>query len=297
MNEANPKVLKHGDFDRPADTTPMFGTRVQTPKVAFSLGPSAPYEVSFVTDRDIITTFFKAYSVNIAIESDRVEPFQSIPYRFHFTPPGIRVYSQALADAGGMLEVNFAPEVRQSLYRDGVIGQRVDIGRTILDIPVPRANGLIRMAIRLVLSPYKPDSITIESLGVLILSETLRTVLRLGSQDFSPDIGLCRPRLATSLDLIEAELDEDLSLHRLADAVGLSVYHFAKAFKIAMGMPPRQYVIERRMARARDLLTGTSLSLADIAYTVGFSSQSHMTAAFSARLGVTPLGYREAMAV
>ena len=96
--------------------------------------------------------------------------------------------------------------------------------------------------------------------------------------------------------MIEAELDQDISLQPLADAAGLSMFHFAKAFKSALGLPPRQYVIERRLARARDLLSATALPLADIAYAVGFSSQSHMTAAFSARLGVTPAGYRDVVA-
>ena len=100
-------------------------------------------------------------------------------------------------------------------------------------------------------------------------------------------------RIKRVLEFVEAHLDQDLTLHDLCAQAGLSPFHFAKVFKAAIGQPPRQYILERRIARARDFLVTTCLSLAEIAYAVGFSSQSHMTAAFSARLGVTPLGYRE----
>ena len=59
-----------------------------------------------------------------------------------------------------------------------------------------------------------------------------------------------------------------------------------------MGSSPHQYVLDRRIARAREQLELGGDSLANIAYAFGFSSQAHMTSIFKKRIGVTPGRYR-----
>lgn len=106
-------------------------------------------------------------------------------------------------------------------------------------------------------------------------------------RDMSPE------RLAKLQEKIEAELDTPLALDQLAAVVGFERFHFARAFKAATGQSPHQYILDRRVARARQLLEGKEIfSLAEVAYTVGFSSQAHMTDVFRKRLGVTPGIYR-----
>jgi AraC family transcriptional regulator len=92
---------------------------------------------------------------------------------------------------------------------------------------------------------------------------------------------------------IEEHLDAGLSLEQLAAAAHLSVYHFARQFKAAIGLPPHQYVINRRVERARQLLqAGTDLSLAEVAAGAGFSDQSQLTHHFKRLVGVTPGQFR-----
>jgi len=75
----------------------------------------------------------------------------------------------------------------------------------------------------------------------------------------------------------------------MAAAAHLSVYHFARQFKAATGLPPHQYVIMRRVERARQLLqAGTDLSLAEVAAHAGFSDQSQFSHHFKRLVGVTP---------
>jgi AraC family transcriptional regulator len=75
----------------------------------------------------------------------------------------------------------------------------------------------------------------------------------------------------------------------MAAVARLSVYHFARQFRAATGLPPHQYVIARRVERARQLLeAGTHLSLAEVAAHVGFSDQSQLGHHFKRLLGVTP---------
>lgn len=99
---------------------------------------------------------------------------------------------------------------------------------------------------------------------------------------------LSEKRLADVLKLADARLDEPLSLDHLAAAAGVSRYHFCRVFKAKTGLSPHRYVMAMRIERATRLLTSSCLSLAEIAYTCGFSSQAHMTDLFRKHAGLTP---------
>ena len=101
------------------------------------------------------------------------------------------------------------------------------------------------------------------------------------------------PRILRRIrDRIEAELDSQLSLASLAKESGYSRAHFLRMFRAATGLTPHQYVLERRLSNAQQLLRQSKMFLADIALKCGFSSQTHMNDIFRKRLGVTPLEYR-----
>ena len=79
----------------------------------------------------------------------------------------------------------------------------------------------------------------------------------------------------------------------MAAVAHVSTYHFARQFKAATGLPPHQYVIARRVERARQLLqAGTDLSLAEVAARAGFSDQSQFSCHFKRLVGVTPGQFR-----
>ncbi|MBD2309115.1 helix-turn-helix transcriptional regulator [Chroococcidiopsis sp. FACHB-1243] len=90
------------------------------------------------------------------------------------------------------------------------------------------------------------------------------------------------------VDFIEANLEKNISLTQLAEIVRLSPYHFAHLFKKSTHTSPHQYLILRRIERAKQLIVMGNLSLAAIAQTVGFASQGHFTYHFKRLVGVTP---------
>ncbi|MCE9669761.1 AraC family transcriptional regulator [Myxococcus stipitatus] len=87
---------------------------------------------------------------------------------------------------------------------------------------------------------------------------------------------------------IEAHLARRIRVEELARHSGLSVFYFTRAFRQSMAMTPHAYVQQRRVERARELLSHTSHSLREIALEVGFSSQSHFTTVFRRLTGLTP---------
>jgi len=93
-------------------------------------------------------------------------------------------------------------------------------------------------------------------------------------------------------DHIAAHLHQKITNDSLAQMAGLSTAHFCAAFKQTEGVSPRRYVVQYRVRRARQLLTSTDMSLAEIADAVGFSNPSHCIQYFRAIVGVTPGEYR-----
>lgn len=91
---------------------------------------------------------------------------------------------------------------------------------------------------------------------------------------------------------IDANIGSNLEVYELANAAGLSMFHFCRVFKRETGLSVHQFVLERRLARARQMLLGTNEKIASIALECGFSSQSHLTTAFRKRYAVTPKSFR-----
>ena len=132
-----------------------------------------------------------------------------------------------------------------------------------------------------------------ESLANVLAVHLIRYVLASRRPERRRDGTLPRRRLRAVVEHIEEHLDASPSLEQMAAAARLSTYHFARQFKAATGLPPHQYVITRRVERAKELLeTGTHLSLAEVAAQVGFSDQSQFCHHFKRLVGVTPRQFR-----
>jgi AraC family transcriptional regulator len=132
-----------------------------------------------------------------------------------------------------------------------------------------------------------------EALANVMAVHLIRHVLaprRLGRRR---DGALPRGRLRAVVEYIEEHIDVGPTLEQMAAAARLSPYHFARQFKRATGLPPHQYVIMRRVERAKQLLqAGTGVSLAEVAACAGFSDQSQFTHHFKQLVGVTPGQFR-----
>lgn len=110
-----------------------------------------------------------------------------------------------------------------------------------------------------------------------------------GEQTFMRERGKLTPAQSRRvLAHIEAHLRHDLSVVELAHAAGFSRTQFSRLFKNTFDCTPYQFVLSARLRRARDLLAGSGLSLAEVAQETGFSSQSHLSSTLQRSDGVTP---------
>lgn len=106
--------------------------------------------------------------------------------------------------------------------------------------------------------------------------------------------GLTPQQLRTVTEFIEANLDRSISLPEMAAACDLSPTHFARRFKLAVGVPPHQRLMQLRVERAKRLLQGP-LPIVEVALACGFAHQEHLTGVFRRFTGMTPAGFRRAV--
>jgi AraC family transcriptional regulator len=136
-------------------------------------------------------------------------------------------------------------------------------------------------------------SLAAESLANVLAVHLIRHVSTPRRPERGGDGKLPRGRLRAVVEYIEEHLDAGVTLEQMAAVARLSPYHFARQFKKATGLPPYQYVILRRVERAKQLLQAqTGLSLAEVAALAGFSDQSQFSNHFKRVLGVTPGQFR-----
>lgn len=105
-------------------------------------------------------------------------------------------------------------------------------------------------------------------------------------------LGLTSVKLKLIGDYVADNLAAAIRLEELADLAGMSAFHFARSFREVTGRPPHRYVVEIRMARARELLTTSSLSVNEIAWRVGYANPSHFSKQFKRAFGITPGRFR-----
>ena len=102
------------------------------------------------------------------------------------------------------------------------------------------------------------------------------------------------PAVRTARELMDRQFDRRWTLAALAARVGLAPRYLAGLFTAQLGQPPHQYLNERRIDRARQLLASSDLSITAISVDLGFSSSQHFARAFRRAVGCTPSDYRAA---
>lgn len=247
--------------------------RIEAGPWAIELLPGAAYATRYVATQSAIGFAFDSQRGVHAIGSDRVQPFDAMPNGLAFVPVGCDVLSES--PNGG--------EYLRLMRTDGIVlpGDRAFNNR--ID---PQAIALaLRMRAALLQASVEDDW----EAWAMCLAERAT-----GSEVLSPihpgSITGSRMRLLD--EFIDAGLDGPLGIPAMAGLLGLSEGYFMRAFKQATGKSPHSYLIDRRLSKARALISDSTATLAQIAHTCGFNSQAHMATTFRQRLGISPVQLR-----
>jgi AraC family transcriptional regulator len=132
-----------------------------------------------------------------------------------------------------------------------------------------------------------------ETLGLLLLWELRHAT----DPKYSPRLqpvrgGLTGHQLRRIKEFVDAHVSKDIGISELAGLIGLSHFHFIRAFKHSVGLSPYQYVLSERISVATKMLSESDLSIADVALAAGFSGAAQLNRVFRRLVGVTPTAFR-----
>lgn len=179
-----------------------------------------------------------------------------------------------IADEAGV------PRIGDLLYRPGV-GINDPVARQLLSSLVPA------MA-----KPAEVCPVYVDHVASALAAHVAHAYGAMQIVKRRPVGGLAPCQELRAKELLSANLNGEVSLNELAAECGLSVRHFARAFRQSTGVPPHRWRLQHRVERAKTLLHDSTLALTDVAFTCGFADQSHFTRVFSAMVGVSPGAWR-----
>jgi AraC family transcriptional regulator len=136
--------------------------------------------------------------------------------------------------------------------------------------------------------PEENNSLLVDYIALSLQSHIYQTCSTTPAWNPKARGGLAPWQERRAKEAMDAGLDKEITIARLAYDCGLSASQFARAFRQSTGCPPHRWLLQRRIKRAQDLLLTSDRTLAEIASACGFSDQGHLTRAFGQTVGTSP---------
>lgn len=240
-----------------------------------TLLPAGRYDAAFVATGLAIGYAFDAQTGDHAIGSDRLLPFMRRPNSIAVVPQGCDVRSVS-REGGEYLLISSEHSQQRCNAETNLHGRAC----------VHSARALRRM----ILSEKPICALLAECHAEALLCTAIGD-----NADPAAARWMTPHRFQTLRDHIENELTSTITVRHLAELIGVSSSFLNRAFRAYTGCSPHDYVLNRKVSRARRLMSEPLLSLAGIADMAGFASQAHMSSTFRRKIGVTPGHLRKAM--
>ena len=183
------------------------------------------------------------------------------------------VFDQIAAQAGQAAPTDL---LERTAYPDA-------IGAKLLSVATESLEGVVAI-----------DNLFRQQLTCVLATHLLRVHAGHSPSHESAAGGLSPSALRRAIERLQSESDADVSLAALADEANLSRFHFCRAFKRSTGLAPHEWLRQRRIERAVDMLRDRDVSIATIADALGYASQTAFGAAFKRMKGTTPSAWRRA---
>jgi AraC family transcriptional regulator len=142
--------------------------------------------------------------------------------------------------------------------------------------------------------PEENNSLLVDHIALSLQNHLYQTYSVAPASSRRPRGGLAPWQESRAKESMDANLDKEINIARLAYECGLSTSQFARAFKQSTGCPPHRWLLEQRIKRAQNLLLTSDRTLTEIARVCGFYDQPHLTRAFGQTVGTSPGLWRRA---
>ncbi|KZL19428.1 HTH-type transcriptional activator RhaS [Pseudovibrio axinellae] len=238
--------------------------------------PSRAYCAAYTAKQASIGFAFENQCGAHAFDSDKLVDFWTRPNSLAFVPQGCSLVSESQT-GGEYLTFTVPAEYTCDIPQAERFNHAVS----------PRAIAAAYDLRKVILSRAEFCPLEVETRLLEVLDVT-QSVMNGGFKAPAAQASMTDARLRKLLEFVEDQLASPLSVEDLAQCVDLSAGFLNRAFKAATGKTPHDFIIERRVARARQLLRAKAGTLSSIAYDCGFSSHAHMSSVFQKRLAIAP---------
>lgn len=209
-----------------------------------------------------------------------------------FIPPGVD--SKWVSDSGafsGVMHLHFTPSLLTQIADDLCTGFSVAALPLIANFDNAPLVTTVRWLFRETRTS-KPSTLMWDTASAFLALQLVRSLDQnlVSRPPFRG--GLATWQLRRVTEYLAARFAEDIKLEELARLTGLSVFHFARAFKRTTGVSPHAYLVELRVEYARRLLETTDRTVTEIAFEVGYESSQSLARVFVNKTGLSPSAYR-----
>jgi AraC family transcriptional regulator len=261
----------------------QFHLRGNANGVGYCIAGAKPYALEFSNAADVICLLLGDIDSSTKFEDDREKPLVFLGDSTAFHPRVGNVRVRAADVRHGFIAFNYAGDF-QTVLDDRNIEhlRRAGSSNNI-------RNDAIRFLARYVKDRLRrPEGLQALELQFLALGTYVETMRQLTASPPARRDLLSDQEFARLCTYIDSNLEDKLSCADLSRAVNLPLRAIYDSVKARTGRSPYSLIIEKRVERACAMLRHTDASIAEVACACGFSSQQHLTATLSRRLGRTP---------
>jgi AraC family transcriptional regulator len=265
------------------DGLEQFPTRGSHGGIDYCVAGARPYALEFANRADVICLLLGDIFSKSKFEDDGEERlvFQGETAAFHPRQGNVRVAASSVRH--GFVAFAYSDEF-QATISDRSLSEARKAGSTN-NIHLKSIRHLARYARERIRLRQPLHPLEIQYLGGIVYLETLQGLRAVRSVSA---VGLSDSEFSKVSAFVDSGLEGDISCAAIAKAVNLPLRVIFEGMKARTGLSPYQFVLERRVDRALELLRHTDLPIAEIAFRCGFASQQHLTATLSRRIGETP---------
>jgi len=267
----------------------QFHRRGDANGVGYCIAGAKPYALEFTNSADVICLLLGDINSNTKFEDDREKPLVFLGDSTAFHPRVGNVRVRAGNVRHGFIAFSYAGDF-QSVLDDESIGD-LRRGGSRNNIRNDAIRFLARYVRERLRQPEGLQALELQFLALGTYVETMRqlTIAPPARRDMLSDLEFAR-----LCAYIEGNLEDKLSCADLSRAINLPLRVIYDSVKARTGRSPYNLIIEKRIERACVMLRDGDASIAEVAVACGFSSQQHLTATLSRRLGRTPRRLRGA---